>query len=101
MRFYDIESGRIRLDGVNTRELPRDEVRKAFGMVLQDAWLFAGTIRDNIAYGKEGASEEEIVAAAQAAHVDSFVRTLPRGYDTRSEERRVGKECRSRWGPYQ
>ena len=82
MRFYDIDSGRICLDRSNTRELPRDEVRKAFGMVLQDTWLFAGTIRDNIAYGKEGATEEEIIAAAQAAHVDSFVRTLPKGYDT-------------------
>jgi ATP-binding cassette subfamily B protein len=82
MRFYDIDGGVIRLDGVNTREAPRDEVRRAFGMVLQDTWLFAGTIRDNIAYGKEGAGEEEIVAAAQAAHVDSFVRTLPHGYDT-------------------
>ena len=82
MRFYDIESGRILVDGSNTRGLPRDVVRKAFGMVLQDTWLFAGTIRDNIAYGKEGATEEEIIAAAQAAHVDSFVRTLPKGYDT-------------------
>jgi ATP-binding cassette, subfamily B, multidrug efflux pump len=82
MRFYDIDFGRIRVDGSNTRELPRDEVRKAFGMVLQDTWLFAGTIRDNIAYGKEGATEDEIIAAAQAAHVDSFVRTLPKGYDT-------------------
>ena len=82
MRFYDIDSGRILLDGVSTREVPRDEVRDAFGMVLQDTWLFAGTIRDNIAYGKENATEEEIVAAAQAAHVDSFVRTLPHGYDT-------------------
>ena len=82
MRFYDIESGRILVDGSNTRELPRDVVRKAFGMVLQDTWLFAGTIRDNIAYGKEGAAEDEIIAAAQAAHVDSFVRTLPKGYDT-------------------
>ncbi|TME68576.1 MAG: ABC transporter ATP-binding protein, partial [Chloroflexi bacterium] len=82
MRFYDIDSGRILLDGINTRDVPRDEVRDAFGMVLQDTWLFAGTIRDNIAYGKEKATEEEIVAAAQAAHVDSFVRTLPHGYDT-------------------
>src|SRR5262249_24226826 len=62
--------------------IPRREVRGAFGMVLQDTWLFAGTIRDNIAYGKVGATEEDIVAAAQAAHVDSFVRTLPKGYDT-------------------
>ncbi len=82
MRFYDIDSGRICLDEVNTGELPRPEVRKAFGMVLQDTWLFAGSIRDNIAYGKEGATDEEIVAAAQAAHVDAFVRTLPGGYDT-------------------
>ena len=82
MRFYDIDSGRIALDGVNTREARRDDVRCAFGMVLQDTWLFAGTIRENIAYGREGATEDEIVAAAQAAHVDSFVRTLPHGYDT-------------------
>jgi ATP-binding cassette, subfamily B, multidrug efflux pump len=86
MRFYDIDSGQICLDGTNTRELPRDEVRGAFGMVLQDTWLFAGTIRDNIAYGKEGATDEEVVAAAQAAHVDSFVRTLPKGYDTVLDE---------------
>ena len=82
MRFYDIDSGRICVDAVDTGQIPRREVRKAFGMVLQDTWLFAGTIRDNIAYGKEGATEDEIVAAAQAAHVDSFVRTLPKGYDT-------------------
>jgi ATP-binding cassette, subfamily B, multidrug efflux pump len=86
MRFYDIDSGQICLDGTNTGELPRDEVRKAFGMVLQDTWLFAGTIRDNIAYGKEGATDDEVVAAAQAAHVDSFVRTLPKGYDTVLDE---------------
>ena len=86
MRFYDIDSGRIRLDGVDTHEARRDEVRKAFGMVLQDTWLFAGTIRANIAYGMEGATDEEIVAAAQAAHVDSFVRTLPHGYDTVLDE---------------
>ncbi len=86
MRFYEIDGGAIRLDGVDTRELPRDVVRRAFGMVLQDSWLFAGTIRDNIAYGKEDASLDEIVAAATAAHVDQFVRTLPDGYDTVLEE---------------
>jgi ATP-binding cassette subfamily B protein len=86
MRFYDIDGGAIRLDGVETRDLPRDVVRRAFGMVLQDSWLFAGTIRDNIAYGKEGASMDEIVAAAIAAHVDPFVRTLPEGYDAVLEE---------------
>jgi ATP-binding cassette, subfamily B, multidrug efflux pump len=86
MRFYDIDGGAIRLDGTDTRELPRDAVRRAFGMVLQDSWLFAGSVRDNIAYGKEGATLDEIVAAATAAHVDSFVRTLPDGYDSLLEE---------------
>ena len=82
MRFYDIDEGRICLDGINTRDLRRDDVRRVFGMVLQDTWLFTGTIRDNIGYGKVGATTEEIVAAAQAAYVDQFVRTLPDGYDT-------------------
>jgi ATP-binding cassette, subfamily B, multidrug efflux pump len=86
MRFYDIDGGAIRLDGTDTRDLPRDGIRRAIGMVLQDSWLFAGTIRDNIAYGKEGAMLDEIVAAATAAHVDPFVRTLPDGYDTLLEE---------------
>jgi ATP-binding cassette subfamily B protein len=82
MRFYDVDGGRITVDGVDTRELTRDNLRHTFGMVLQDTWLFHGTIRDNIAYGREGATEDEIVAAAEAAHVDHFVRTLPEGYDT-------------------
>ncbi|TME76064.1 MAG: ABC transporter ATP-binding protein [Chloroflexi bacterium] len=82
MRFYEIDDGRICLDGVNTRDLRRDDVRRVFGMVLQDTWIFTGTIRDNIGYGKIGATTEEIVAAAQAAYVDPFVRTLPEGYDT-------------------
>src|SRR5438874_1787533 len=82
MRFYDIDEGRVCLDGINTRDLRRDDVRRVFGMVLQDTWLFTGTIRDNIGYGKVGATNEEIVAAAQAAYVDPFVRTLPEGYDT-------------------
>ena len=82
MRFYEIDGGAIRLDGIDTRELPRDVVRRAFGMVLQDTWLFTGTIRDNIAYGKANATMDEIVAAATAAHADQFVRTLPDGYDT-------------------
>jgi ATP-binding cassette subfamily B protein len=86
MRFYEIDSGRICLDQVNTRDVPRQDVRRVFGMVLQDTWMFAGTIRDNIAYGKEGATDVEIVGAAQAAHVDSFVRTLPKGYDTVLDE---------------
>ena len=86
MRFYEIDGGRFLLDGVDTRDLPRDTVRRNFGMVLQDTWLFAGTIRDNIAYGREGATTDEIVAAATAAHVDQFVRTLPDGYDTVLDE---------------
>ena len=90
MRFYEIDSGRIALDGTNARDLSRDQVRSVFGMVLQDTWLFAGTIRDNIAYGREGASDAEIVAAAEAAHVDSFVRTLPEGYATRLDEEASG-----------
>ena len=82
MRFYEIDAGHIRIDGIDSRDMSRDELRSTFGMVLQDTWLFHGTIRENIAYGREDATEEEIVAAAQAAHVDHFVRTLPDGYDT-------------------
>ncbi|OUO46780.1 multidrug ABC transporter ATP-binding protein [Olsenella sp. An285] len=82
MRFYEVDGGRITLDGVDTRELTRAELRRQFGMVLQDAWLFEGTITENIAYGKLGATREEVEAAARAAHVDFFVRTLPHGYDT-------------------
>jgi ABC-type multidrug transport system fused ATPase/permease subunit len=82
MRFYEIQAGRILLDGVDYASLGRDEVRRCFGMVLQDTWLFRGTIRENIAYGRAGATDEEIIAAAKAAHVDNFVRALPDGYDT-------------------
>jgi len=82
MRFYDIDSGTIKIDGIETRQLTRDNLRHTFGMVLQDTWLFGGTIRENIAYGRENATEDEIIAAAKAAHVDHFVRTLPGGYDT-------------------
>jgi ATP-binding cassette subfamily B protein len=82
MRFYEINSGKILIDGIDTRDLKREHLRGLFGMVLQDTWLFNSTIRDNIAYGKEGASEEEIVAAAKAANADHFIRTLPEGYDT-------------------
>jgi ATP-binding cassette subfamily B protein len=82
MRFYELDGGRITVDGVDTRELTRDDLRRSFGMVLQDTWLFHGTIRENIAYGRLDATEEDIVAAAEAAHVDHFVRTLPDGYDT-------------------
>ncbi len=82
MRFYEIDEGRIAIDGIDSREMSRDALRSTFGMVLQDTWLFHGTIRENIAYGREDVTEDEIVAAAQAAHVDHFVRTLPDGYDT-------------------
>ncbi len=82
VRFYEIDGGRIMLNGVDYRDLRRDEVRRAFGMVLQDTWVFAGTIRDNIAYGRPEASDDEVIEAARAAHVDNFVRTLPDGYDT-------------------
>jgi ATP-binding cassette subfamily B protein len=82
MRFYELDAGRITIDGVDTRDMTRDDLRRTFGMVLQDTWLFHGTIRENIAYGREDATEAEIVAAAEAAHVDHFVRTLPDGYDT-------------------
>ena len=82
LRFYEIDQGRILVDGVDTRAMTRSDLRRLFGMVLQDAWLFTGTIRDNIAYGREGATDDEIHAAASAARVDHFTRTLPQGYDT-------------------
>ncbi|HTE51269.1 MAG TPA: ABC transporter ATP-binding protein [Kofleriaceae bacterium] len=86
MRFYELDSGRILLDGVDIAQLPRAAVRGEIGMVLQDTWLFGGTIRDNIAYGRLGASEADIVAAARATYVDRFVRHLPDGYDTVIDE---------------
>jgi len=82
MRFYDVSSGAIRVDGVDIRDLARGDLRRVFGMVLQDTWLFSGTIRDNIAYGREGASDEAIVQAARAAQADHFIRTLPDSYGT-------------------
>jgi ATP-binding cassette subfamily B protein len=82
MRFYEIDGGRITLDGVDTRDLTRDDLRSRVGMVLQDTWLFGGTIRDNIAYGVEDVAEDRLVEAAVATHVDQFVRALPDGYDT-------------------
>jgi len=82
MRFYDVDAGRITIGGVDVRTMTRDDLRARTGMVLQDTWLFAGTIRENIAYGRPDATEEEIVAAATAAYVDRFVHALPDGYDT-------------------
>ncbi len=86
MRFYDPDGGQILLDGVDTRKMNRGELRRSVGMVLQDTWLKAGTIRENIAMGKPEATEEEIVAAAKQAHAHSFIRRLPQGYDTKITE---------------
>ncbi len=86
MRFYELDAGRITLDGVDITALKREDLRSQTGMVLQDTWLFGGTIRDNIAYGNSSATEEEIIAAARATYVDRFVRTLPDGYDTVIDE---------------
>ncbi|MFS0734700.1 ABC transporter ATP-binding protein [Microbacterium sp. 1P10UB] len=86
MRFYELDGGRILLDGQDIAELTRDDVRSRTGMVLQDPWLFAGTIRDNIRYGRESATDEEIVEAAVATRVDKFVHSLPEGYDTVLDE---------------
>ena len=82
MRFYEVDGGRITLDGVDTRRMRAQDLRREFGMVLQDAWLFEGTIAENIAYGRPDATRDEVVEAARAAHVDYFIRTLPHGYDT-------------------
>jgi ATP-binding cassette subfamily B protein len=82
LRFYEVQGGRVTLDGVDIASVPRRELRDQIGMVLQDTWLFGGTIRDNIAYGKDGATEDEILAAARATYVDRFVHSLPDGYDT-------------------
>jgi ABC-type multidrug transport system fused ATPase/permease subunit len=86
MRFYEIGSGRITLDGTDYRDLTRDQVRRCFGMVLPDTWLFAGTIRENIRYGRQDATDEEVTAAARAARAGYFIRTLPDGYDTLLDE---------------
>lgn len=86
MRFYEVDAGTISVDGIDIRTMPRSNLRRIFGMVLQDTWLFKGTIRENIAYGKEGATEEEILAASTAARVTHFIQTLPDGFDTVLEE---------------
>lgn len=82
MRFYELSGGKINIDGLDTRNMSRNDLRKNFGMVLQDTWLFNGTIKDNIAYGKNGATDEEIFSAADTAQADHFIRTLPDGYET-------------------
>lgn len=86
MRFYDVDAGSIQVDGAEIRDLTRDSLRSQYGMVLQDTWLFAGTIRENIAYGKEDATDEEIIRAAKLAHAHGFIKRLPEGYDTRISE---------------
>lgn len=86
MRFYELNGGKITVDGVDIRDLKRSDLRSMFGMVLQDTWLFNGTIKDNIAYGRENATEGEVIRAAKAAHADHFIRTLPDGYNTVLDE---------------
>jgi len=86
MRFYEIQGGRITIDGVDIASVPRDKLRDQIGMVLQDTWLFHGTIGDNISYGRPGATKDEMLAAAKAAYVDRFVHALPDGYDTVIDE---------------
>jgi ATP-binding cassette subfamily B protein len=86
MRFYEICGGSLTFDGVDIRKIRRGSLRTMFGMVLQDTWLFNGTIRENIAYGREGATDDEIVEAAKAAHADRFIRSLPDGYNTELNE---------------
>ncbi|MNJ52953.1 putative ABC transporter ATP-binding protein [compost metagenome] len=82
MRFYDVDGGSIKIDGVNIKDISRDSLRRNFGMVLQETWLYGGTIRENIAYGKPDATEQEIIDAAKAANAHSFIKRLPHGYDT-------------------
>ena len=82
LRFYDVNAGEVRVDGEPVRSLTRPSLRRAFGMVLQDTWLFEGTVHDNIAYGMPNATREQVIAAAERAHADSFIRALPAGYDT-------------------
>ena len=86
MRFYDVQSGAIRIDGHDVRDFNRSQLREAFGMVLQDTWLFKGTIMENIRYGRLDATDEEVIAAAKAAHVHHFIQTLPGGYQMELSE---------------
>ena len=82
MRFYEINGGQITLDGVDTRDITRDDLRRQFGMVLQDTWLFSGTIQENIAFGSANPSLDAVAGAAKAANIDHFIRGLPGGYDS-------------------
>ena len=82
MRFYDVTDGAILVDGYNIKDFERGKLRKMFGMVLQDTWLFGGTVKDNIKYGKEDATDDEVIQAAKAAHVHHYIKTLPKGYNS-------------------
>lgn len=86
MRFYDVDSGQIKVDNINIKNIKRDSLRNSFGMVLQETWLFLGTVKQNIGYGKENATDDEIINAAKASHAHSFIKRLPNGYDTIIEE---------------
>ena len=86
MRFYEVNEGRILLDGTDIRDLSRDALRRSYGMVLQDSWLFCGTIMENLRYGNENATDEEVIAAAKSAHAHSFIKRMPKGYDTEISE---------------
>ena len=86
MRFYDLNSGDIYMDGINVKEFDKEEIRNLFGMVLQDTWLFKGTIMENIRYGRLDATDEEVIAAAKAAHAHHFIQTLPGGYQMELNE---------------
>lgn len=86
MRFYDTDSGKISVDGVDIKDMERDELRKLYGMVLQDSWLFCGTIMENLKYGNPNATDEEVIEAAKAAYAHSFIRRMPDGYDTMISE---------------
>ena len=86
MRFYDVNKGEIILDGHNIKEYKKEELRSSFGMVLQDTWLFSGTVEENIKYGKQNATHEEVIKAAKAAHIDHYIKTLPDGYNMKINE---------------
>lgn len=96
MRFYDVDSGEIHVDDHETRRLTRHNLRENIGMVLQDTWLSAGTIRENIAMGKPDATDEEIIAAAKASHAHSFIKRLPDGYNTGSSANRAASSRKAR-----